>query len=192
MGNHVEINRQLEESAQVKKEMISSCADSIEQAAGLFISALKDGKKVLWAGNGGSAGQAQHLSTELIGGLRDHTWKGVPSLSLTVDSSFITAWANDVGFDSVFSQQIGALGKEGDVLVALSTSGNSVNVVEAVEKAHGLGLKVIVFTGRSGGKLKPLGDVVVSIPSDDCQRIQEGHILAGHIICELVELEFTK
>jgi D-sedoheptulose 7-phosphate isomerase len=109
-----------------------------------------------------------------------------------VDSSFITAWANDVGFKSVFAQQVGALGTEGDVFIALSTSGNSGNVIEAVEKARSIGMKIIVFTGRSGGKLKPMGDVVISIPSDDCQRIQEGHILAGHIMCELVEQEFTR
>ena len=172
--------------------MITACADSIESAAALLTSAFKDDKKVLWAGNGGSAGQAQHLSTELIGGLRDHTWKGVPSISLTVDSSFITAWANDVGFDSVFSQQVGALGAEGDIFIALSTSGNSGNVIQAAEKAQSLGMKIIVFTGKSGGKLKPMGDAVISIPSDDCQRIQEGHILAGHIMCELVEQEFTQ
>ncbi len=192
MNNQEEINRQLEESAQVKQEMITACADSIESAAALLTSAFKDDKKVLWAGNGGSAGQAQHLSTELIGGLRDHTWKGVPSISLTVDSSFITAWANDVGFDSVFSQQVGALGAEGDIFIALSTSGNSGNVIQAAEKAQSLGMKIIVFTGKSGGKLKPMGDAVISIPSDDCQRIQEGHILAGHIMCELVEQEFTQ
>lgn len=192
MNNREEINRQLEESARVKKGMISSCAQPIETAADLLISALKSGKKVLWAGNGGSAGQAQHLSTELIGGLRDHTWKGVPSISLTVDSSFITAWSNDVGFDSIFSQQVGALGNEGDILIALSTSGNSKNVIKAVDKAHSKGMKIIVFTGQTGGKLKPMGDAVISIPSDDCQRIQEGHILAGHIMCELVEREFTK
>jgi D-sedoheptulose 7-phosphate isomerase len=109
-----------------------------------------------------------------------------------VDSSFITAWANDVGFDSVFSQQVGALGSEGDIFIALSTSGNSANVIQAVEKAQKLGMKIIVFTGNSGGTLKPMGDEVISIPSDDCQRIQEGHILAGHIMCELVEQEFTQ
>jgi D-sedoheptulose 7-phosphate isomerase len=192
MNKREEIIRQLEASAQVKQEMVSLCADSIEMSATLLISALKDGHKVLWVGNGSSAGQAQHLSTELIGGLRDHTWKGSPSISLTVDSSFITAWANDVGFDSVFSQQVGALGMAGDVLVAISTSGNSVNVIEAVKKAQTIGMKVIVFTGNSGGFLKPMGDVVISIPSDDCQRIQEGHILAGHIMCELVEMEFIQ
>ena len=192
MSDRAEINRQLEESANVKQEMITSCAETIESASELLKKSLKNGNKVLWAGNGGSAGQAQHLSTELIGGLRDHTWKGVPSISLTVDSSFITAWANDVGFKSVFAQQVGALGTESDVFIALSTSGNSGNVIEAVEKARSIGMKIIVFTGRSGGKLKPMGDVVISIPSDDCQRIQEGHILAGHIMCELVEQEFTR
>jgi len=171
-------------------QMVEECSESIAEAAQIMISALKDGNKILWCGNGGSAAQAQHLSTEVIGGLRDHVRPGKASLSLTTDSSFLTAWTNDVGFDTLFSRQVESLGKEGDVLVGISTSGNSENVVCAGESAEKLGMKTIFFTGRDGGKLVNSGDVVIAIPSDDTQHIQEGHITAGHIICDLVEQAF--
>ncbi len=152
-----------------------------------MIGAVQKKKKILWCGNGGSAVQCQHLPTELVGGLRSHDRKAIPSVSLTTDSSFLTAWTNDTDFETVFSRQVEALGEAGDVLVALSTSGNSKNVIEAIKCADTRGIHTVVLTGKSGGLLSNGGSVRIRIPSDDTQRIQEGHITVGHILCELVE-----
>ncbi len=119
--------------------------------------------------------------------LRDHDRPAIASIALTTDSSFLTAWSNDTDFNTVFSRQLDGLGKAGDVLVAISTSGNSENVVQAVERAMAMDMAVIILTGQSGGKLRDKGDVIIRIPSDDTQRIQEGHLLAEHIMCEMVE-----
>ena len=123
----------------------------------------------------------------MVGGLRSHDRKAIASVSLTTDSSLLTAWTNDSDFETVFSRQVEALGEAGDVLVALSTSGNSKNVLEAVKCADDMDIRTIVLTGKSGGLLKNSGSVTIRIPSDDTQRIQEGHITVGHILCELVE-----
>ena len=127
------------------------------------------------------------MATELMGGLRDHDRPAIASIALTTDSSFLTAWSNDTDFNTVFSRQLDGLGKAGDVLVAISTSGNSDNVVQAVEKAKAMDMTVVILTGKSGGKLQDKGDIIIRIPSDDTQRIQEGHLLAEHIMCEMVE-----
>ena len=184
------IENQLEQSADTLETMVNACSHDIEKAAQLIFEAVKGGRKVLWCGNGGSAAQAQHLSTELVGGLRNHHRPPIPSISLTTDSSLLTAWSNDISFETVFSRQIEAVGREGDILIAISTSGNSINIVKAVKTARKKGLKMIILTGKEGGWLKDLGDVVIRIPSSDTQRVQEGHITAGHIICELVEKNF--
>ena len=186
-----QIKSQLAEGADVKQSMVDSCSERILKAADLIIDTIKRGNKILWCGNGGSAAQAQHLSTELLGGLRRHDLAPLPSISLTTDSSLLTAWSNDVGFDTLFSRQIEGLGNGGDVLIALSTSGDSENVVKGVDAAEEKGLNVIVLTGRDGGRLANRGDVCVRVPSDDTQRIQEGHLAAGHIFCELVEQSFA-
>jgi len=186
-----QIKSQLAEGADVKQSMVDSCSEGILKAADLIIDTIKRGNKILWCGNGGSAAQAQHLSTELLGGLRRHDLAPLPSISLTTDSSLLTAWSNDVGFDTLFSRQIEGLGNGGDVLIALSTSGDSENVVKGVDAAEEKGLNVIVLTGRDGGRLANRGDVCVRVPSDDTQRIQEGHLAAGHIFCELVEQSFA-
>ncbi len=185
------ITEQLTESSEVKKMMISFCANQISKAADLCIDAIKSGRKILWCGNGGSAADAQHLSTELLGGLRNHDREPFASIALTTDTSFLTAWTNDTDFLTVFSRQIEALGKKGDVLIAISTSGHSKNVIEATKTAHQLEMRVITFTGGSGGHLKELGDNNINIPSEDTQRIQEGHITAGHILCEIIEHELS-
>ena len=186
-----QIRSQLAEGADIKQSMVDSCSEGILEAADLINDAIRNGNKVLWCGNGGSAAQAQHLSTELLGGLRRHDLAPLPSVSLTTDSSLLTAWSNDVGFDTLFERQIKGLGSAGDVLIGLSTSGNSENVVKGVDTAEEKGLRVIVLTGRDGGKLAGRGDVCIRVPSDDTQRIQEGHLAAGHIFCELVELSFV-
>ena len=174
-------------SADVKRAMLDACAKDIDIAANILIDAVKNGRKILWCGNGGSAADAQHMATELMGGLRDHDRPAIASIALTTDSSFLTAWSNDTDFITVFSRQLDGLGKAGDVLVAISTSGNSENVVQAVERAMAMDMAVIILTGQSGGKLRDKGDVIIRIPSDDTQRIQEGHLLAEHIMCEMVE-----
>ncbi len=174
-------------SADVKRAMLDACAKDIDIAANIMTDAVKNGRKILWCGNGGSAADAQHMATELMGGLRDHDRPAIASIALTTDSSFLTAWSNDTDFNTIFSRQLDGLGKAGDVLVAISTSGNSENIVRAVERAKAMDMAVIILTGQSGGKLRDKGDVVIRIPSDDTQRIQEGHLLAEHIMCEMVE-----
>lgn len=174
-------------SADVKRAMLDACAKDIDIAANILTDAVKNGRKILWCGNGGSAADAQHMATELMGGLRDHDRPAIASIALTTDSSFLTAWSNDTNFNTIFSRQLDGLGKAGDVLVAISTSGNSENIVQAVERAKAMDMAVIILTGQSGGKLRDKGDVIIRIPSDDTQRIQEGHLLAEHIMCEMVE-----
>ena len=174
-------------SANVKLSMLDACAKDIDIAANILTDTVKNGGKILWCGNGGSAADAQHMATELMGGLQDHDRPAIASISLTTDSSFLTAWSNDTDFNTIFSRQLDGLGNAGDVLVAISTSGNSENIVQAVEKAKAMDMVVIILTGQSGGKLGDKGEVVIRIPSDDTQRIQEGHLLAEHIMCEMVE-----
>jgi D-sedoheptulose 7-phosphate isomerase len=182
-----DIINQLRESSDVKNTMIIACVEDIEKAAEMMVAAAENGRMIFWCGNGGSAADAQHMAAELMGGLRSHDRPAIKSIALTTDSSFITAWANDTDYESIFSRQIEGLGNEGDVLIAISTSGNSKNVIKAIEACRDKGISVIVLTGKSGGVLKELGDVTISIPSDDTQRIQEGHLLTEHILCEMVE-----
>ena len=174
-------------SADVKRAMLDACAKDIDIAATILTDAVKNGSKILWFGNGGSAADAQHMATELMGGLRDHDRPAIASIALTTDSSFLTAWSNDTDFNTIFSRQVDGLGKAGDVLIAISTSGNSENIVQAVDRAKAMDMAVIILTGQSGGRLREKGDVIIRIPSDDTQRIQEGHLLAEHIMCEVVE-----
>jgi D-sedoheptulose 7-phosphate isomerase len=177
----------IQDSAEVKVAMLEHCADDISRASQLMIDVAKGGKKIFWCGNGGSAADAQHMAAELMGGLRAHDRPAIASVALTTDSSFVTAWANDTDYESIFSRQLEGLGETGDVLVAISTSGNSANVISAIGEAKSKGIYVIVLTGKSGGKMANTGDVTICIPSDDTQRIQEGHLLAEHIMCESVE-----
>ena len=130
---------------------------------------------------------AQHMAAELMGGLVSHDREPIPSIALTTDTSFITAWANDTGYETIFSRQIDGLGNAGDILIAISTSGNSVNVLRAIKCAKNKKMKIIILTGETAGKMKDLGDVKICIPSANTQRIQEGHLLAEHILCELME-----
>jgi D-sedoheptulose 7-phosphate isomerase len=187
MIDRQDIINQLRESSDVKNTMIIACVEDIEKAAEMMVAAAENGRMIFWCGNGGSAADAQHMAAELMGGLRSHDRPAIKSIALTTDSSFITAWANDTDYESIFSRQIEGLGNEGDVLIAISTSGNSKNVIKAIEACRDKRISVIVLTGKSGGVLKELGDVTISIPSDDTQRIQEGHLLAEHILCEMVE-----
>ena len=181
------IKSDIQESIKVKNDLIEKSIDDIEKAAKLIIRCVLNGGKVLWCGNGGSAADAQHLSTEFMGGMTDQNRRPIPSIALTTDTSFITAWSNDTDFESVFSRQIQGIGLEGDVLVAISTSGKSPNVISAIKQAKYKRINTILFTGNSGSLSTEMSDVVVCVPSNDTQRIQESHIMIGQIICGLVE-----
>ena len=181
------IKSDIEESIKVKNDLLEKSIEDIENAAKLIIRCVLNGGKVLWCGNGGSAADAQHLSTEFMGGMTDHNRRPIPSIALTTDTSFITAWSNDTDFESVFSRQIQGVGLAGDVLVAISTSGNSPNIISAIKQAKYKRINTILFTGNSNSILTQISDVVVSVPSNNTQRIQESHIMIGQIICGLVE-----
>jgi D-sedoheptulose 7-phosphate isomerase len=155
-----------------------------------IVEALRGGGKILLCGNGGSAGDAQHLATEFVSTLTvDRRRDAIPAIALTTDSSLITAVANDFGFDGVFARQVDALGREGDVLVGISTSGNSENVVQAFERARAAGIRTIALTGESGGKLRALADIEINVPSSETSHVQEAHIAVGQLIAFLVEDE---
>jgi len=180
----------LKESSEVKLEIEKKCRADVFKAVDIIKDAYINGKKVLLCGNGGSAADCQHIATELMIRLsHDVNRPALPAIALTTDTSNLTAGGNDIGFENVFARSIEGLGNEGDVLIAISTSGNSVNIIKAVDKAHEKKMKVIGFLGGSGGKLKGLVDLPIIIPSNNTQRIQEGHITIAHIICELVERE---
>jgi D-sedoheptulose 7-phosphate isomerase len=169
----------LKESSAVKLRIAQDCSREISKAIDLIIHVFKTNKKVLLCGNGGSAADAQHLIQR----------PSLPAIALTTDSSVLTAGANDLGYDNVFTRSIEALGNEGDVLIGISTSGNSESVNRAFQKAHEKKMVTIGFLGKSGGKSKSLVDLAIMVPSDDAQRVQEGHITVGHIIFQQVEQE---
>ena len=161
--------------------------DKVRRASETIIKSLTNGKKIFWCGNGGSASQANHLSAELVGGMYQKKIKPFQSICLNVDTAFITAWSNDDSFDNIFVRQLEALGDNDDVLILLSTSGNSKNIINAIKCAHSRGIRFISLTGNDGGAAKRLGGININVKTDDTQRIQEMHILIGHIICDLVE-----
>jgi D-sedoheptulose 7-phosphate isomerase len=165
---------------------LQDCAAPISQAAALCIGALRQGNKILFCGNGGSAADAQHLAAELVGRYK-LSRQALAGLALTVDTSVLTAVANDFGYDAVFSRQVEGLGRPGDVLFALSTSGNSPNVLAAVASARERGIKSVGMTGMAGGQLKELADVAVCVPATAANHIQEMHIAVGHLVCDFIE-----
>ncbi|MSR05478.1 MAG: SIS domain-containing protein [Gemmatimonadetes bacterium] len=176
------------ESVRVKEHAAAECGDAIVRAADLIAGAFRGGRKLLLCGNGGSAADSQHIAAEFVSVLDQRRPRPpLPAIALTTDTSFLTANANDFGFENVFARQVEALGGAGDVLIAISTSGKSPNVLAALRRARERGLKTVVLTGRSGGATNELGDVVIRVPSESTQHIQEVHITIGHIICELVE-----
>jgi phosphoheptose isomerase len=187
------IRKHLVSSAQVKHSASASCVESIASAAKIITDCFKAKGKVLLCGNGGSAADCQHIAAEFISVLRQEFPRpGLPAIALTTDSSILTARGNDFGFDQVFSRQIQALGMSGDVLIAISTSGNSQNVLNAVQQANALGMHTIAFTGGTGGKLVQLSQVSIIAPSDVVQHIQETHIAAAHALCQVVEESIFK
>jgi D-sedoheptulose 7-phosphate isomerase len=178
----------IQASIDVKTKILADdkILQTIQDCANLIVSAFEKGNKVLFCGNGGSASDAQHLAAEFSG--RFYTDRdALPAEALHCNTSYLTAVANDYSYDVIYSRLIKGIGKEGDILVGLSTSGNSKNIVNAFEAAKEKGMTTIAFTGSTGGKLKKLSDQLINIPSDDTPRIQESHITLGHIICQLVE-----
>ncbi len=178
----------IEKSIAVKQEIVNDqeLLAKVEKAVSIISLAFENGKKVLFCGNGGSAADAQHLAAEFSGRFyKDRT--ALPSEALHCNTSYLTAVANDYSFDVIYSRLIEGIGVEGDVLVGLSTSGNSANIVKAFETAGSKGMITIGFTGATGGTMKAYSDVLINVPSLDTPRIQESHILLGHIICQLVE-----
>ncbi len=164
--------------------LLKTICDSVE----VIVKAFRDGKRVYFCGNGGSAADAQHLAAEFSG--RFYTdRKALPAEALHCNTSYLTAVANDYGYDMIYSRIIDGIGMPGDVLVGLSTSGNSANIIKAFEAARQKSMITIGFTGASGGKLRELCDYLINIPSDDTPRIQESHIMTGHIICQLTEIK---
>lgn len=183
------IQNKIKTSVDLKTSLISNDAilHAIEKTVNTIVETYKHDGKVLWCGNGGSAADAQHLAAELSG----RFYYDRPPLfaeALHVNTSYTTAVANDYSYDVIYSRLVKAMGRKGDVLIGLSTSGNSGNVVKAFEEARALGITTVGFTGETGGKMKAVSDILINIPSTDTPRIQECHMLLGHTICELVEM----
>ncbi|HNW57397.1 MAG TPA: D-sedoheptulose 7-phosphate isomerase [Bacteroidales bacterium] len=184
------IEKQITDSISVKQKLLESpdILLGIESAASSIIAAMRNNRKVLVAGNGGSAADAQHIAGEFVSRFYFDR-PGLPCVALTTDTSILTAIGNDYGYEKIFTRQIEALGNEGDIFIGISTSGNSLNLIEALKKCREKKLLSIVLTGSAGGKMKEISDICIMVPSDETPRIQESHILMGHIICCLVEEE---
>ena len=180
------IQQRIAEHINLAQVLYQQQGEKIEVAASVLAWALKTGKKVLFCGNGGSAADAQHLAAEFVGRYLLER-EGLPAIALTTDTSILTAVANDYDFANVFARQVQALGNNGDVLIGISTSGNSPNVVRAIEVAKAKGLATIGFAGQGGGKMRELCDVCLAVDSKVTARTQEMHILMGHILCELLD-----
>lgn len=178
----------IEGSIQAKKELLESYIPDIAQVADVILNACRKGHTIFWFGNGGSAADAQHLACELVSRFFLER-KAIASIALTTNSSELTAIANDYTFNNVFSRQIEALVRPGDVVIGISTSGTSPSVIEGIRTAKSLGAITVAFTGATGGKLRGETDYVISVPSDVTPHIQESHIMIGHVLCYLVEKE---
>ncbi len=183
------IKSKIEESISLKTSLLSNTEilNAVNKTINEIVTCYNAGGKVLWCGNGGSAADAQHLAAELSGRFY-YDRPPLFSEALHVNTSYITAVANDYSYDIIYSRLVEAMGKKGDVLIGLSTSGNSANVIKALEKANEMGITTIAFTGKTGGKMNGIGKYLINIPSTDTPRIQECHMLLGHTICELVEM----
>jgi D-sedoheptulose 7-phosphate isomerase len=180
-----EFNSHLETINKVMNHMESD----VEAAATIVVEALKNGNKVLLCGNGGSAADAQHIAAELTGRYKTER-RGLPGIALTTDTSALTAIGNDYGYDRVFDRQVESLANSGDVIIGISTSGNSKNVISALKLGHELGCKTIGLTGRDGGQMNEVCNINLIVPSNNTPRIQEMHILFGHTICQIIDNNF--
>ena len=184
------IKKEFNDHINVSENTMDFVIDAVEDAAKSCIKCLKKGGKILIAGNGGSAADAQHIAAELVGRYKNQR-KGLSAIALTTDTSALTSIANDFGYDNVFERQVEALARDGDVLIGISTGGTSSNIINAIEVANSLGCHTIGFSGRDGGKFNELCDLNIIVNSDITARIQEMHILIGHIICQIIDLEFS-
>mgnify|MGYP001606785620 CR=1 FL=1 len=184
-----EIIKQLKESAEVKLRTAEALADHIAKAAEMIMDTYRKGGKVLLIGNGGSAADAQHIAGELVANLepRRGTRRALYAVALATNFSVVTAIGNDHSYEKVFAREIEAAANPGDLLVALTTSGTSPNIIHAIEVAKARGMLVVGFLGKGGGKAKDMVDLALIVPSDNTQRVQETHIVMGHIVCDLVE-----
>ena len=184
------VREYLLETSRTAARTADECAVQIVDASAAIVESLRDGGKILLCGNGGSAGDAQHLATEFVSTLTvERRRDAIAAIALTTDTSLLTAVANDFGFDGVFERQVEALGREGDVLVGISTSGNSENVVRAFATAKAAGIRTIALTGPVSGRLGGLADIQINVPSTETSHIQEAHIAVGQLIAFLVEDE---
>jgi len=181
-----EIKNQIEDSVNVKEKVIDECVDAINDVAEIIIKAYNNGKKVLWCGNGGSAADAQHLSCELVSKFYMDR-KALRSIALTTNTSIMSAVSNDFSYEDIFKRQVEALADKGDVLIGITTSGTSKNVINALKYANEKGVITIAFTGGFINEIKNCSDYLISVPSNSTPNIQESHIMIGHIICYLVE-----
>jgi D-sedoheptulose 7-phosphate isomerase len=182
------IEQLISESIRTKEAVLKTAVPDIAKAAAALIDSLKKGKKVLIFGNGGSAADSQHIAAELVGRFKKER-KPLAAVALTTNTSTISALANDYGYDATFARQVEALGEKGDTALAISTSGNSKNVIEAARKARSLGIRTIGLLGGDGGLLKKECDISIVVGSAETPRIQEAHIMIGHILCGLIEKE---
>lgn len=177
---------ELNENVNIIKNISKNLSDTIIRASEMIIGTYQTGGKIILIGNGGSAGDAQHIAAEFVGRFKLER-RSLPAIALTTNTSILTALANDYGYENVFSRQLDSLANDKDVLIVITTSGNSPNILKAVEEVKLRNIKVIGMTGRTGGELKNMVDILINVPSDNTPRIQEGHITIGHIICYLVE-----
>ena len=185
------IKKRLIESAEIKERIAAEGSGEIADIAERIISCYKREGKVVLFGNGGSAADAQHLAAELVGRFKLDRC-ALPAIALTTDTSVLTAIGNDYGFDQIFEKQVEGIVNKGDVAIGITTSGNSINVIKAIQKAKSIGAVTIGFTGAEGGKISQIADHTIKVPSDDTPRIQEAHITIGHILCELIESTLFK
>ena len=183
------IKERIKEHQQVVEKLLENDVPVIEAIAKICKEALDDGHKILLCGNGGSAADSQHIAAEFVGRFVKER-QGLPAIALTTDTSILTAVGNDYGYDEVFRRQVEALGREGDVLIGISTSGNSGNVVKAFEQAKKQGMKTIAFTGEKESKMSAMADETLRVPSLVTARIQECHIMSGHLICEYIDEDY--
>ena len=180
----------LREGIRIKERILKENVTEIKLLVEEFVRTIREDGKIILFGNGGSAADAQHIAAELVGRFKLER-KGLPAIALTTNTSILTSIGNDYKFCNIFSRQLEALGKKGDLVVGISTSGKAENVIEGLKKAKELGLKTVSLTGEKGGNLRKFSDICLQVPSRETPRIQEAHILIGHIICELVEEELV-
>lgn len=192
LKTHIEMKKiiieNLDENILTIKNISKNLTDVITNVAKMIIDSYNNGGKIILFGNGGSAADAQHIAAEFVGRFKLER-DSLPAISLSTNTSIITAIANDYAYDEIFSRQLESIANDKDIIIAITTSGNSRNILNAVEFARSKNIKVVGMTGRNGGKLKDLTNVIIRVPSDNTPRIQEAHITIGHIICELVERE---